>query len=62
MTAETVGTVARPWYEGITRDQWRALAAAKLGWMLDAMDFLLYVMAIGQLREYFGFDDSIAGL
>jgi MFS family permease len=30
--------------------------------MLDAMDFLLYVMAIGQLRAYFGFDDSIAGL
>jgi MFS family permease len=30
--------------------------------MLDAMDFLLYVMAIGQLKEYFGFDDSIAGL
>jgi MFS family permease len=51
-----------PWYRGITTEQWRALAAAKLGWMLDAMDFLLYVMAIGQLKEYFGFDDSIAGL
>ena len=59
MTAEAL---ARPWYEGITSQQWRALAAAKLGWMLDAMDFLLYVMAIGQLREYFGFSDSIAGL
>ncbi len=60
----TTGTVAvqQPWYRGITSDQWRALAAAKLGWMLDAMDFLLYVMAIGQLRAYFGFDDSIAGL
>ncbi|NUQ11207.1 MAG: MFS transporter [Gemmatimonadaceae bacterium] len=51
-----------PWYRGITRDQWRALAAAKLGWMLDAMDFLLYVMAIGQLKAYFGFDDGTAGL
>jgi MFS family permease len=51
-----------PWYRTVTREQWRALAAAKLGWMLDAMDFLLYVMAIGQLRAYFGFDDSIAGL
>jgi MFS family permease len=60
----TTGTIAvqEPWYRGITTDQWRALAAAKLGWMLDAMDFLLYVMAIGQLRAYFGFDDSIAGL
>ena len=59
MVAETV---ARPWYQGITRDQWRALAAAKLGWMLDAMDFLLYVMAIGQLKEYFGFNDATAGM
>jgi MFS family permease len=52
----------QPWYAGVTRDQWRALAAAKLGWMLDAMDFLLYVMAIGQLKEYFGFSDATAGL
>lgn len=54
--------MAVPWYQGVTRDQWRALAAAKLGWMLDAMDFLLYVMAIGQLRAYFGFTDATAGL
>ena len=32
------------------------------GWMVDAMDFMLYAMAIGQLRAYFGFDDSTAGL
>lgn len=53
---------AAPWYKDITKEQWRALAAAKLGWMLDAMDFLLYVMAIGQLKEYFGFGDGTAGL
>ena len=51
-----------PWYRTITRAQWRVLAAAKLGWMLDAMDFMLYAMAIGQLRLYFGFDDAMAGL
>ena len=50
------------WYKAVTHDQWRALAAAKLGWMLDAMDFLLYVMAIGQLKEYFGFNDATAGM
>jgi MFS family permease len=61
MTTQAVAG-AVPWWKDITRDQWRALAAAKLGWMLDAMDFLLYVMAIGQLRAWFGFDDSIAGL
>ena len=32
------------------------------GWMVDAMDFMLYAMAIGQLRAYFGFDDATAGL
>jgi MFS family permease len=52
---------ATPWYRTITREQWRVLWAAKLGWMLDAMDFLLYVMAIGKLKEHFGFDDATAG-
>jgi len=51
-----------PWYRTITGEQWRALAAAKLGWMLDAMDFMLYAMAIGQLRTYFGFNDATAGM
>ena len=51
-----------PWYREIRSDQWRVLAAAKLGWMLDAMDFMLYAMAIGQLRTYFGFNDATAGL
>jgi len=51
-----------PWYRTITRSQWRVLIAAKLGWMLDAMDFMLYVMAIGQLKAYFGFDDATAGM
>jgi MFS family permease len=51
-----------PWYREIRPDQWRVLAAAKLGWMLDAMDFMLYAMAIGQLRTYFGFNDATAGM
>src|SRR5512134_1663052 len=50
-----------PWYRTITPQQWRVLAAAKLGWMLDAMDFMLYAMALGQLRAYFEFDDATAG-
>ena len=51
-----------PWYRTITPEQWRALLAAKAGWMLDAMDFLLYVMAIGRLKAYFEFGDATAGL
>ncbi len=30
--------------------------------MLDAMDFMLYTMAVGQLRSYFGFGDDTAGM
>src|SRR5262245_46256960 len=51
-----------PWYRTVTRDQWRVLVAAKLGWMLDAMDFMLYAMAVGQLRVYFSMNDATAGL
>jgi MFS family permease len=51
-----------PWYRTITREQWRVLAAAKLGWMLDAMDFMLYVVSLNQLRSYFNFNDATAGL
>src|SRR5690349_13978396 len=56
------GPSPMPWYSGITRGQWRVLAAAKAGWMLDAMDFMLYAMAVGHLRVYFGFSDATAGL
>jgi MFS family permease len=51
-----------PWYRTIGPEPWKALLAAKLGWMLDAMDFLIYVMAIGRLKAYFGFGDDTAGL
>ncbi|HEY6508900.1 MAG TPA: MFS transporter [Vicinamibacterales bacterium] len=51
-----------PWYRTITAQQWHVLVAAKFGWMLDAMDFMLYAMAIGQLRAYFGFNDATAGI
>ncbi|MBI4265350.1 MAG: MFS transporter [Acidobacteria bacterium] len=57
-----VAAPALPWYRTITPEQWRVLLAAKLGWMLDAMDFMLYAMAIGQLRAYFGINDAMAGL
>ncbi len=39
----------------------RALLAAFLGWMLDAFDFALYLMAIPILRVEFGLDATTAG-
>jgi MFS family permease len=53
---------ALPWYRTVTRDEWRVLAAAKFGWMLDAMDFMLYAMALQQIKQHFGFSDNVAGL
>jgi putative sialic acid transporter len=53
---------AVPWYRTINRTQWNALLAAMLGWMLDAMDFVLYVMAITALRDEFKFGEDMAGL
>src|SRR5262245_19776427 len=50
------------WYRTITREQWNALVAAKLGWMLDAMDFVLFLMAISALMDSFVFNTAQAGL
>ena len=50
-----------PWYRAITAEQWRVLVAAQLGWMLDAMDFVLYVMALHTLQGVFGFGSGTAG-
>jgi MFS family permease len=50
------------WFFELTPAQRRALLAAMLGWMFDAMDFLIYVLAIGRLQAYFGFDAGTAGL
>ena len=40
----------------------RALLAAFAGWTLDAMDFVLYLLAIPALRAEFGLDARQAGL
>ena len=61
-TSVATAEPGHPWYRDITREQWHVLVAAKCGWMLDAMDFMLYAMAVGQLRAYFGFNDATAGL
>src|SRR5512142_1929055 len=38
----------------VDRRAWRALFAAQLGWMLDAMDFLLFTFAILPIQKEFG--------
>jgi len=49
------------WSRDITPSQWRALFAAQAGWMLDAMDVLLYTFALTTIQKEFKFDSATAG-
>jgi MFS family permease len=46
----------------ITGEQWLTLFAAQIGYMLDAMDVLLFVFAVNAIRDQFGFSAAEAGL
>ena len=54
--------MASPWYRQITRTQWSTLIAAQAGYMLDAMDVMLYAFALTTLKATFGFGNAQAGL
>lgn len=43
------------------RSAWRALIAAQLGWMLDAMDFLLFMFAVVPIQAEFGLSKATMG-
>jgi MFS family permease len=58
----TDDAVVVPWYRSVTPAQWKTLTAAFLGWMLDAMDFVLYLMAVTTLQKEFGYDTAASGL
>ena len=51
----------RPWWRDITPLQWKTLVAAQVGWMLDAMDVMLYAFALTTIRAEFGLDAARAG-
>ncbi len=46
----------------VTSAQWRVLLAAQLGWMLDAMDVMLYAFALTTLQDVFQIGSDTAGL
>ena len=41
---------------------WRALFAAQIGWMLDAMDFLLFTYALSSIQKEFALDSPTMGV
>jgi MFS family permease len=45
----------------VDRSAWRALFAAQLGWMLDAMDFLLFTFAIVPIQKEFALSSATMG-
>ncbi|MBK9963381.1 MAG: MFS transporter [Holophagales bacterium] len=50
------------WLREATPEARRALFAATSGWMLDAMDVMLYAFALTAIRAEFGLDGAQAGL
>lgn len=47
--------------QDVDRNAWRALIAAQLGWMLDAMDFLLFIFAVVPIQQEFGLSKATMG-
>jgi MFS family permease len=50
-----------PWWKEITRNQWYALLAGKIGWMLDAFDVMLYVFCLKTIMEEWHLNPAVAG-
>lgn len=50
------------WLREITLRQKRALFSASMGWMLDAMDIMLYSMVLAHLMKAFAMSKSTGGL
>ncbi len=44
----------KPWWKEPTRKQWAAFSAAWVGWVLDAFDFMVYVLVMKQIAAEFG--------
>lgn len=50
-----------PWWRTIDPPAWRALFAAGAGWMLDAMDVMLYAFALGAISAEFDLNPAQSG-
>ena len=60
MTARFPGR-ATPWWREVGPAEWKALIASGSGWMLDAMDVMLYAFALSAIRDEFGLSGAQAG-
>lgn len=46
-------TAEMPWWKEPTRGQWASFLAAWVGWVMDAFDFTIYLLAAKQIGEEF---------
>ncbi|MBC7772914.1 MAG: MFS transporter [Pyrinomonadaceae bacterium] len=51
----------KPWWHEPDANAWKALAAAGAGWMLDAMDVTLYLIALSAIAAEFHLDKAQSG-
>lgn len=49
------------WWREVDAGAWRSLAAAGAGWMLDAMDVTLYIIALGTIAQEFDLTRAQSG-
>ena len=54
--------MAFTWWHSASLNARRALLAAALGWLLDAMDVLLYSLVLNEVRAEFGIGDLASGV
>src|SRR5215216_5800620 len=59
VTDEQVDT--RPWYQQVTREQWRAFWAVFLGWVVDSFDFNILAFILIDIQNSFTVDRALAG-
>ena len=60
VTASFPGKIT-PWWRDVGPAEWKALIASGSGWMLDAMDVMLYAFALGAIRDEYGLSGAQAG-
>jgi MFS family permease len=59
----SLGTALLPFRgQQISREQWRTLVAAALGWALDSFDVMLYAMVLAHIMRDLGMTKGTAGL
>src|SRR6266851_2415367 len=50
-----------PWHRDVTADQWKAFAAAFLGWVLDGFDYTILLLLLGDIQRTFSVSHALLG-